>query len=276
MRNLAWTRTRRLRLSSCSSCLRNGLEKPQGSGPSAFPTPVSPPHSRAELNVYGTIQPDVVPILLNPRGWDDGFMDRWLFCFPEVLDVGLPTEVDVESLVAPWALAVDRLLSLDWADPAESEPQYLRFDLEAYEYWHDWQEALDDEINAGASLRGPLGKLSQHWMRFAAILHLINWAAPDGDVVNMHYINLKAAEGATALFDYFRRMANRTYGQVYLDVTGVTPTSVARSCEICGVSLAGGRSDAIVCGPTCRKRLACAGGAVTRLSVTSVTEEEVS
>ena len=221
------------------------------------------------LTIYGTIQPDVARILLNDKGWDDGFLDRWLFAYPGLGEVGLPGGEDLGFLKISWNNVVARLLSLELG--SEGEPFFITLDEGAYGLWVEWQKGFSAELNGGAEPRGPLVKLSQYVMRFIGILHVIRWATAGAE--DYATATVEDVEGAIKLFDYFRRGLNRIYAAVFVDVTDVTATSVTRSCVVCDRDITHKRSDARVCGDTCRQALKRQGD-VTTISVTSVTGGE--
>jgi hypothetical protein len=224
--------------------------------------------SRPFLTIYGTIQPDVARILLSDRGWDDGFLDRWLFAYPDEAPVGMPGHVNLSPAIIVWDRIVAKLLDAD-LDPDTGEAWSINLSDEATTKWEEWQDAFNGEINSGASPRGPLAKLSQYLLRFVGVLHSIRWAA--GPAQNLAEADLEDVEGAIVLFEYFRRMLNRVYANVFVDVTDVTDEGVTRFCKICGKDISTKRSDALVCGPTCRQRLNRAEQTVTDVGVTFVT-----
>lgn len=224
--------------------------------------------SRPFLTIYGTVQPDVARILLSDRGWDDGFLDRWLFAYPDEMPIGMPGHVNLGPVKAQWEQIVDALL-VTGLDPETGDTRTIKLSDQATARWEEWQAAFNQEINDGASPRGPLVKYSQYLLRFAGVLHSIRWAA--GEVESLIEADLEDVEGAIALFAYFRRMLNRVYAKVYVDVTDVTDVDVTRACRVCGEDISERRSDAVVCGPTCRQRLSRTEQAVTDVGVTSVT-----
>jgi hypothetical protein len=136
--------------------------------------------TRPFLTIYGTVQPDVAHILLSDRGWDDGFLDRWLFAYPDEVPIGMPGHVDLAPAKGRWDSIVNKLLDTG-VDASTDDSWTILLTDKATARWKEWQEDFNAEINDGGAPRGPLMKLSQYLLRFVGILHVTRWAAGDAD-----------------------------------------------------------------------------------------------
>lgn len=170
------------------------------------------------VNVYGTIQPDLLPTLADKGGRADGFLDRILFSFPEPLaedcwnDQGLAGET-----VDAWKRVINRLASMAMvADPdsGPDQPRVLRFSPEARHTWIAWYTAHvaeSREPDLGGALRGSWIKLKNYALRLTLIVHLLRVACdecPEGDV------DAESVRRAVLLVGYFKDHARRVHARL--------------------------------------------------------------
>jgi hypothetical protein len=140
------------------------------------------------LAITGTIQPDVVQAFLHESRWDDGFIDRILFAYPEVQIANSWTEDEVFSATTE---AVEELfLRLYGLDFNPDEPHVVVLDPEAKRLWVEWYESNQRELKEiEENIRGVWAKMPSQCARLILIAHLTRWAAgetPDGDIVDRH------------------------------------------------------------------------------------------
>lgn len=142
------------------------------------------------LSVVGGIQPQVLPALDDPQQRDDGFVDRFLFAYPDRMrggwsdfEVDPSTEADVQ-LVFEWLY---RLQGEQFVQDEEDEggeevsyrPRVVRLSLEARRLFASWCNETDAEGQPGVvpdRLVGPWAKLPSQLLRLALILHALKCA----------------------------------------------------------------------------------------------------
>jgi len=91
---------------------------------------------RPFLAITGTIQPDCIQALLHEAQWDDGFLDRFLFAFPDYQPVREWTEEVVSDVTHESVETLfERLYGLEME---EDGPAIVTFNEEAKSLWIDW------------------------------------------------------------------------------------------------------------------------------------------
>lgn len=150
---------------------------------------------RPAISIVGGIQPDRLPALAGEAG-QDGFLDRFLWAYPEVGPMRwTDAEVDAQT-----ERAIADLFGKLRAGKDESRPDGWAVTLapDAFAAWVDWH---DDNAAAleGATpvMRGVYAKLPNQLLRLALVLHCLNCPEPDSDV-----LPIETLRGAVALADY--------------------------------------------------------------------------
>jgi hypothetical protein len=176
--------------------------------------------ARPFVGVVGSIQPGVLPELIaNRQGREgDGFLDRFLFSYPEPM---LSRWSDEEiSLEAVWAVQVlyDRLredLSLEHNDNGDPRPREVVLSEEALARFREEVDALREEMEEpdfSNVLRGPWSKLEAYLARLSLVLAM---ARVVRGPARPERVELEDVERATSLVEYFKAHARRAYLQFY-------------------------------------------------------------
>jgi predicted DNA-binding transcriptional regulator AlpA len=170
------------------------------------------------LNVFGTIQPDLLPTLADKGGRADGFLDRILFSFPEpVADRRWSEQAVSDSAAVAWDRVIDRLAAMTMEpdpDGGPDRPRVLRFSPEAKEAWVAWYNihtAESADPNLGESLRGAWSKLEIYALRLTLIAHLLRVVCDEcrgGDV------DAESVRRAVLLVGYFKAHARRVHARL--------------------------------------------------------------
>ncbi len=191
--------------------------------------PIRCPHP--SLSIAGALTPDMLGELIDERGRGDGFMDRFLFTFPDAMPSPEWSEDGVPDDVADgWAKIVGRL----WERPlavkeARSVPHVATMTLRAKAVWaakHDGHAAEMNDPSFPPSLHGPWGKLREYAGRLALVLALLDHGAdPSADAVAVPDVDERHVTNAWRLVTYFKSHARRVYAVVHLGVAG--PEAVA-------------------------------------------------
>lgn len=151
-------------------------------GPPVFPR-------RPFTGIIGGTQPEVVARFAGDKRKgeeDDGFLDRWLFAFPEPLKAKGETwlEVPRETLDA-WGKCVEWLLRLEMGQDQDGDPCpiFLPLDADARREWEAYTNQLADEMNSPdfpEALRGFWAKAKGYGARLALIIQLLHAACDEG------------------------------------------------------------------------------------------------
>src|SRR5262249_21095514 len=122
------------------------------------------------LAVCGGIQPDVLPLLSNEQGREDGLIHRILFGFPAPFPLTVTDDEVNENVNADYVTLFERLWNLRWV----SEPKIVRLTDAAKAVFtefckkHYAEQEADDFPSV---LRGPFAKFEAYCARLGLILH---------------------------------------------------------------------------------------------------------
>lgn len=169
------------------------------------------------ISVLGGVQPKRLPELSSGGRGDDGFLDRFLFSFPEIktMKPWMPkdyhgTGTD-DLLLSAWEGAVTRLFDLGLLN---EKPQIIHLTQAGWNHACDWfnNSVLRELEDTGFPeyLRGFWLKLKAYYFRFALVLEYIHWAYstdPEPTVISID--SLRRAE---KLVEYFKCHARRVAG----------------------------------------------------------------
>jgi hypothetical protein len=162
---------------------------------------------RPFLCVLGGLPPELLGELSDERGREDGFIHRFLFCYPDSIIAGYSEEGVSSDARRQYQELVDSLMQL----PAASSP--MQMDTVGAAWWLDCIRTHIAEINSPEfpeQLRGPWRKLEAYAARFCVIFqsHRSLVEAADVDV------SIESVEDAWRLVDYFKAHARKIYGQL--------------------------------------------------------------
>ena len=195
------------------------------------------------VGVVGSIQPGVLSELTaNRHGFEgDGFLDRFLFAYPEPM----PSRWSDEEISFDAVLGVRTLydvllskLELDYQENGDPEPRAVDLSNEARARFREEADALQEETEQPGFpnvLRGPWSKLEAYLARLALVLAMVRVAsAPSHEEER---VELEDVEAATVLLHYFKAHARRAYLQLYgerredrlvVDLTGLLKENLGR------------------------------------------------
>jgi hypothetical protein len=171
---------------------------------------------RPYVTLQGAIQPDVLSEL--PGGRNDGFLDRFLFAYPEPraggytdATVSAKTDISYRRVIEHlWEQQPDR------DEDGELVPEQVTLSPGAKELFVDTANELAQEAYAAgfpAALRGPWAKFDTQLARLALILSLARQAESFGHDEN--YVIAEDMRNACKLLDYFKAAARKVCGQLY-------------------------------------------------------------
>lgn len=189
------------------------------------------------VNVIGSIQPDVLPQLLNSNKMSNGFIDRILFVYPDNPQIIRWTDDNADpQIISVWDTVINKLIhkNITW----DQGPSYVAFSREAQKTLCQWQNKIaDKDDDADVCIKGIHAKLETYVIRFCLILHVLdcicNNINPFSDIMP------EIVEKSISLFTYFEntalraralsalKLAGNTKEQFYYDLPAKFETKVA-------------------------------------------------
>lgn len=176
--------------------------------------------SRPFLSIIGGIQPDMLHMLADKQGRQDGFIDRFPFCYPETRPYPRWSWDEIDpGLVEYWKFVCGRLYALEMpfdSDEDRYRPIPIRMTDRAKAAWEEWYAEHEDEktnANFFSVLKGHYAKLESYCLRFALAIHML-WAASCDDFTpdSAPPLDEFAIFRAAAVIHYFKSHARRAYG----------------------------------------------------------------
>ena len=159
------------------------------------------------LAIAGTIQPDVLHSLVHEAKYNDGFMDRILFAYPETKT---PLHWSDAEVATETQTHVDGVFRKLFEMPSSGAPTTL--DSKAESLFRDWYACHQGEIRElPQNLMGVWGKMPAHCGRLILTVHMASWAADGGDHMS---VDAKSVTRGIALAEYFKSHAKKAYAVV--------------------------------------------------------------
>lgn len=185
--------------------------------------PVRIPHP--SLSISGNLPPAMLAEMVSRRG-DDGFLDRWLFVYPDrrpKLKSSQRRPVSKEA-ARRWSDAARALYgrSMDTGEGG-AHPHVIFFGNAGKAEFDRLHDAHVDEVNAPDfpdNLRGPWSKLEEYAGRLCLVLTLLRRAAdPTADPDVLPMAGVRDARDAWTLVGYFKAHHRRV--RAYLEGRGL-------------------------------------------------------
>lgn len=180
--------------------------------------PIRVPHPF--LGIVGGIVPDMVGSFCDERGRHDGFIDRFLFAYPDpVPKTGWREEGIPDEAMTAWSAIVGRLraaaMAMDSATGSQRVPRVVSMSPEGKAAWKeliDGHHAEQRDAGFMASLSGPWAKLEQYAGRLLLVLHLLELAA-DGpsDVSSIPEVPAGTVRNVARLLGYLKSQTRRVH-----------------------------------------------------------------
>jgi hypothetical protein len=169
------------------------------------------------LAISGGIQPDILPKLSND-GMKDGFIDRFLFSYPDEREMGWSWDSIPTPAIEGWNVAFRRLWERKPNFAIDDDPVIVPFANKAMQRYAAWfeqecRECYDDEFEL--HFRGPWVKYRAYAARLALILEQLHWAYDPKSNGKLRPVGLEALEGALALIEYFKSHYRRVHAKIH-------------------------------------------------------------
>ncbi len=177
-------------------------------------TRIDMPH----ISILGGIQPEILPKLAEKSRISDGFLDRFLFCYPESC-IAQPDSMEVVNSTA-WSECITKIYEippLEDVTTGEITLMPIRLSTEARTILASYNEVLRGMINASINdLEDPTGgiaaKLRIYQYRFALILQAIRYGC--GESHQFSEVDAESANGAVQLAEYFLHTALKVHSNI--------------------------------------------------------------
>lgn len=161
---------------------------------------------RAFLGIVGAIPPDIIGDLQEAQKRDDGFIDRFLFAFPEPkrqkwTDSTISIEAESEARAC-----FNRLFSIRYSTVTEKVLNLTPNAKKIYSEWYDSHYAELDCHNFPKNLRGTWGKMPGQVGRIALIIHCCKHGNDE------RLVDEQSIQSAIAIAEYFKEHAKKVHG----------------------------------------------------------------
>ena len=156
------------------------------------------------MSIIGSIQPSVlVDTFGNDNMMNNGFNQRWLFCYPESGMPEMYNDVSIpQSVISDWKDFIYNLIMYDFS--VMGGKIYIRG--EAKRVYIDYYNSLQiKKASADDYLSSVYSKLQIHVIRWAGVAHILGNSPTSID------ITLKEMEYSVRCMDYFERCALKVY-----------------------------------------------------------------
>lgn len=149
------------------------------------------------IGVFGGIQPEILSSFAKGK-IQNGFVDRWLFAYPEKVPYPKFNDVDIdERIAANWTKIIQRILSL----PFEGTPKVVKLSPGAKALYKEWFDNLSNQKNnGGSSFAGLATKMDRYCGRFSLVLEVLKFGCKESKLLD---ISEDSMRGAIALSYYF-------------------------------------------------------------------------
>lgn len=159
---------------------------------------------QTNVNILGGMQPEIVKQLANNNRGEDGFLDRFLFVYPENLEPHLFTGLDIpEAHKENYKRLINNLL--------EAPHQTIKTDASNIEIFKQWQHQKATEYFNDTLERSIQAKMETYVWRLALIIEVMQQAVTGSFNISLQNENLEKAIG---LVEYFRLNALRVHDKI--------------------------------------------------------------
>ena len=171
-------------------------------------------------NPYVTLQGAIQPSVLGEigAGRDDGFLDRFIFAYPEPHRGGYSEDIISAQAELTYYNVIGALWDRQPAGEDEADeirPRVVRMDPEAKSLFVEEANNLAGEMHAVGFpevLRGPWSKFDTHLARLALII-AVTRSAEEG--AENERVTRGDMQSALRLLDYFKATTRKVYGQLF-------------------------------------------------------------
>jgi putative DNA primase/helicase len=162
------------------------------------------------VSVVGGIQPTILPELADGR--EDGFLDRFLFSYPEPHRSRLTDDEISAKATTEYMNLYNKLAGLKMREGENGEPvpEVVTLSRDAWEVFKELSGKLQDEMQTPgfpARLEGVWSKMEAYLARLSLILAMCRVAEQGGE----ERVEARDVLAASVLLDYFKAHARRVH-----------------------------------------------------------------
>ncbi|PGX73780.1 YfjI family protein [Priestia megaterium] len=164
------------------------------------------------VSILGGIQPDMIEeIVKSGREGisNDGFIDRFLFCYPDPLPANW-TDDDVSGDVVNHYC---KIINQIYYSLNEETPKLICFNNKAkaiYTMWYDETERETTEAGFPSTLKNVWKKIKGLHSRILLIMFLIKWA-DNPESIKIDYVDEESVMYTNYIMDYFKAQARKVF-----------------------------------------------------------------
>lgn len=164
------------------------------------------------VSILGGIQPDMIQemVSVGREGIaNDGFIDRFLFSYPDPVPANWTDDDVNEEIVARYCDVIFNL----YYQLNEDHPKEVYLSPEAKEAFTMWYDVTEDETIAAEfpeTLKGVWKKLKGLHPRILLIVHMLKWACNKKEV-NINLIDEELVAYTNLIMDYFKVQAKKVF-----------------------------------------------------------------
>ena len=149
------------------------------------------------IGVFGGIQPEILSQFAKGK-IQSGFVDRWLFAFPEKVRYPKFNDVDIDEKIARnWKEIVDRILEL----PFDDTPRVVKLSAGAKAIFKEWFDKLaEQKNNGGTRFAGLATKMDRYCGRMALGIEIMKYGCKESELLDISEDSMRCS---IALCYYF-------------------------------------------------------------------------
>ena len=160
--------------------------------------------AQTNVNILGGMQPKIVQEFANNNRSEDGFLDRFLFVYPENLEPHLFTGLDIsDAHKENYKRLINNLL--------EAPQQTIKTNASNIEVFKQWQHQKATECFNDTLERSIQAKMETYVWRLTLIIEMMQQAVTGSFNISLQNENL---EKAIRLVEYFRLNALRVHDKI--------------------------------------------------------------
>jgi len=167
---------------------------------------------RPFVSIIGGIQPDMIEEIVKTGREgiaNDGFIDRFLFCYPDPMPAKWTDDDVSEETVKGYCEIIERI----YYALTEDSPTVIHFDRKAkelYTLWYNETERETTEAGFPTILKGAWKKLKGLHSRILVIMFLLKWSN-DSKEVKIDLIDEETVMYTNYIMDYFKSQARKVF-----------------------------------------------------------------
>ncbi|MFV5318884.1 MULTISPECIES: YfjI family protein [Priestia] len=164
------------------------------------------------VSIIGGIQPDMLEEIVKAESQgsgNDGFIDRFLFCYPEPVLSNWTDEDVSDEVIEEYREIIFKIYNA----LNENNPQKVYLSPEAKEEFTTWYDVTEREtVKAGfpEQLKGVWKKLKGLHPRIMLILHMLKWGS-DPKEVKIDVIDKEIVSYTNYIMEYFKKQARKVF-----------------------------------------------------------------